>query len=127
MFGSSNSQLDSRLRKIEEYLEKKDKKFKESLTLNQKLLALAELGVIDNLLQQNNENKSKLAELLFRLLDVSEQNLREELSHYQIKGGSNLYTVTNLCVIRDLFEKTKFSEATKSVKNELDRLSSKKM
>lgn len=127
MYGLSNKELNLRLRRIEEYLEKKDKKFKEGLTLNQKLLALVELGVINNLLQQNNENKSKLAELLFRLLDVSEQNLREELSHYRIIGGSNLYTETNLRVISDLFEKTKFLEATKSVNNELDRLSSKKL
>lgn len=127
MFGRSNNELDIRLRRIEEYLEKKDKKFKESLTLNQKLLVLTELGVIDHLLKQNNQNKSKLAELLFRLLDVSEQNLRDELSHYQIKGGSNLYTVSNLRVIKDLLEKTKFTEATESVKNELDRLSSKKL
>ena len=66
VFGSTNHRvirLEDRLTKVEEYLTKKDKKFKESLTLNQKLLALVELGIIKHLFSIN-ENKTMVAKIL---------------------------------------------------------------
>lgn len=123
VFGSTNHRvyrLEDRLTKVEEYLEKKDKKFKESLTLNQKLLLLVELGIIDNLLKVN-DNKKMVAKLLALVLEVSEQNLREELSHYRIREGSNLYTEHNITVIAELLDKTKFFETAEKVKNQLNK------
>ena len=123
MFGSTNHRvfiLEDRLKKVEEYLEKNDKKFKESLTLNQKLLALIELGIISDLLKVN-DNKKMVAKLLALLLDVSEQNLREELSHIHIKKGSNLYTEHNIKVIADLLASCKFLETSKKLENQIGK------
>lgn len=111
---------EERLTKIEEFLQKKDKKFKESLTLNQKLLALAELGVINDLLRVN-DNKKMVSRLLSLLLDVSEQNLREELSHILIKKGSNLYTGHNIKIVSELLASCKFLESAENLKNQIDK------
>ena len=122
-YGSTNykvAKAEARLTKIEEFLEKKDKKFKKSLTLNQKLLALIELGIISDLLKVN-DNKKMVAKLLALLLDVSEQNLREELSHIHIRKGSNLYTEPNIEIIADLLALCKFTEYAEKLKNQLDK------
>jgi hypothetical protein len=112
--------LELRVKKIEEFIEKKDKKFKDSLTLNQKLLILVEFGIIDDLLERNS-NKSMVAKLLALLLEVSEQNLRDELSHYKIKKGSNVYTDNNMYEMADLLKKYKFLTEAENLKKQADK------
>jgi hypothetical protein len=89
---------------------------KSALTHKQKLLALYYLG-----LDTSKYDNTKIAKILSEILELSEDNTRQNLS-YLSAGKNDVRTKANLQKVNQLFEDQGISDVSNSIKKDIEKL-----